>query len=531
MRIPPLDQQLSDLLGPAAGVALTEWSGMMGLSFTLDRMLVNGRSGATVASVYEHSHDDAQRLILKHDFVDDQENEKAEYARHTTALAQAPHGFGPAHLSALAHEPIRVGDGTWITFQHVVGGGPQPYHVMTSLLAGDSTANIDGLSVEPVACPRSEFVNVCMDVVDAILSGWAEKPLLELVSASDFIRRHLRYRATPGRPLYQLSRNWTMQRVKFPGEPVELPNPFAFALDLPAALDVRVPAILGRAHGDLHTENILVSQDHSIFALIDLARYELDAPLTRDPLHLVFSVVNRAIDELTDAHLRVLLDAFTRPSELVAWDQLPEWLSALVQGTHQVALRWIGQRGLGEEWRRVMPLSTVAVALMFAARPTTTERGRAWFVHLAARATHVFMQVREVGNMTTASPADPAVRMPADGLADLCRDLRRKRQLARAGGVEPELDQLIMRARLGHPIEAEYQNLMNQIGYGGNSSRGSARRPIHDIDLPGDGIGQPVMEVFRCPMPNPCTRADFRGPHGEPPYCFVRNGIMTSSVA
>ncbi len=518
---PPLDEKLADLLGsPAAGV-LAGWARMTRLAFGLDRMLVNGRSGAIVAAVYEWAPDGTTRkLILKHGLVEEQESD-AEYARQSKAYHDAPYAFGHSHLARLAHEPIPVPDGSWITFQDVVGGGPQPYHVMTSLLAGDQAAKVAGLQVEPVACSRDEFAEVCGSICYAILSEWAQRPVLEVMPASEFIQRHLQYRATEGHSLYRLARDWTMSRISFDGEPAELINPFRLVFDIPRQFDVPVPAILGRAHGDLHTENILVSQDRRTFTLIDLPRYEEDAPLTRDPIHLILSVISQTMDEFSAEHRRILLDAFTRKVDEVDWGSLPSWVSTLVQGTGQMGLRWIGQTGLAQEWREVMPLSVLCCALMFAGRQTTTEPAQEWFVHLAARAADAFAQQITIGLENPEPNRSMASGVPESGLGELCRDLGRKRHLARARQAEADLDRLLNRARMGHDIRADYARLMHRIGYQNATRNG----------LPGLGPGVPVTEMFHCPMAKPCTRTDFRGPHGEVPYCFVRSDAMTISVS
>src|SRR5690349_14636273 len=84
-------------------------------------------------------------------------------------------------------------------------------------------------------------------------------------------------------------------RVSWPGGEV-VPNVVAW-LDQSAwdGIDSdHVMAILGRAHGDLHPDNILLPMspvvDASAYRLIDLSDYSPDAALTRDLVHLTLAV-------------------------------------------------------------------------------------------------------------------------------------------------------------------------------------------------------------------------------------------------
>ena len=74
--------------------------------------------------------------------------------------------------------------------------------------------------------------------------------------------------------------------------------PFALVFDPSPRYDGLVTTIIGKGHGDLHTENILVRPDERQFWLIDLSRYRTDAPLTQDPVQLVLAIVNRALPSL-----------------------------------------------------------------------------------------------------------------------------------------------------------------------------------------------------------------------------------------
>ncbi|MEV4411969.1 hypothetical protein [Catellatospora sp. NPDC049609] len=521
----PVDPVLTALLGPAAAAALATWARLMRVRLVHERTLVNGRSGATVAEVYELRHDGtARKLILKHDAVDADAADTAEHARQVAAREEAPDGFRDAHLGTPAHEPVHAGGAAWITFQEVVGGGPEPFHVLTSLLAGEEGAVISGLTVEPVGCPREAVTDVCVDVAHTVLAEWARRPVLARLTASEFVRRHLDDRMEPGRALYELSHRWPGPTVLLPDEPAALPNPFRFATGLPPELDGLVLALLGRGHGDLHTENILVSEDRKRFVLIDLARYRADAPLTQDPLYLVLSVVNRTLDELGGPQRRILLDAFTEPPANVRWSMLPPWLTDLIRRVGEAELRWIGQSGFGGEWRRIRPLSVLAVALLFAARRSTSDPE--WFLRLAARAARGHLGSAALDHRPASPPDGPVGGLPSrpgpadTGLGDLCRNMLVKRRKADAAGRGEQFRRLVDRARLGDDVRAAYEALMAAIGH--EDRRGP---------LPGLAGGGPAgHESFHCPLGSPCARVEGRGPRGETPVCFVQYGEMNLVV-
>ncbi len=560
----PLDSDLTDLLGPDAATALARWANMMRMRLGHDRTLVNGRSTATVASVYRWRADgSARKLLLKHDFVADSAIASAEYARQLMALEQAPEDFAGRHMTTWAHEPIAAGNGTWITFQEFVGGGPDSFHAMTAFLAGDPSSAVSGLRVRPVPCDRQAFVDITLMVVRAVLGDWARKPRLQHMPASQFVKLHLEDRADPGRPLGAMAAAHPGPTIALPGEP-ELTNPFLFLTGLDASADPRVPALLGMAHGDLHTENVLVSTQGKAFKLIDFPRYRDDAPLTRDPVHLMLSIVNRSMDELTDTHRGALLDRLTGSASPQRLAILPAWLTALVDGVESTGLAWIAESSLGREWQETTRLSMLASALIFAARPTTGPAGKLWFLRLAARCAHRFA-LETTSPPPPGAPSQPlawhgsgqadgappqalawpdsglgggaaglvagqpglgrvaqASRMedPADnGLAELCQNLGVKRQRAKAHGRGRDLEELVTRGVSGEDIRRPYLALMAAVGYPGTRY------------VPGAHLGHPLVgEYFRCPLPVPCAREELRGPRGETPVCFVRYGDMSLAL-
>ncbi|MFI7662856.1 hypothetical protein ACIBTW_28660 [Micromonospora parva] len=532
---PPIDRNLADKLGAPAATALTESATLRGVRYRYAGWFVNGRSTANVAAVYEVGLRPARKLILKHDVADSAQLHRAEFARHHAALADAP-DFAERHLTAPDGEPIRVGDGSWITFQEVVGGSFVDYRVLSALLAGVPQAKVAGVDPRLVTpCDRGSFADVCTAVVRGLLAGWAGKPTLHEMPVAEVLRRHLLHRLQPGQALHAEAARWPARWLVLAGEPHPLPNPFALVHDpvLTARL-APVQLVVGRAHGDLHPENILVRTefDPDDYHLIDLSRYEPDAPLTRDPVQLVLTILDRTMDERSDQQRELLLDLLIGGAA-DARDMLPKWLPEFVDRVRDVQLDWIRPYGLIDEWRQQTLLSLSACALMFLARPTTAPAHREWYLRLAARAAAAYLaSVDDTGvapepgaatTIVTYRAADAGARVDTDPVSLLCANLPAIREAAGRRGLHGDVDALVMRARLGGDIAADYATLIRRLFADDEDVRHG---------LTGFGGGTPVVgEVFTCPLERqPCGRQARRPPNGGPPRCPVEGRTMTQTL-
>lgn len=401
----PIDDGLAHGIGRDAAEALSDTARMLRRSYSLDRWLVNGRSRAPVAVVFEH--DDrlgrSRRLVLKVPAVDGSDPVETEYARHRSAYDEAPEPFAQAHLTRPEHDPIRVGPGRWITFQGIAGDDAESVEVLTTVLnavlgAGEDLQHYDD----------AVFAAACSAVVRGVLEGWNSAPraLRNPVTTADFLHLHLHDQLEPGGRLHAMSRRLSGDTVDLPGEASALPNPFALARGgfLGDARIIRT--IVGRAHGDLHSDNILIrvrpNPDPDDFHLIDLALYEREGPLTRDPMHMLLYVLARRMDHLAppqqQALIAVLLDPVSAPRT-----QLPNWLGALVDAVEGTAARWLAGSGLQPEWRAQRLLSLAGCSMLFLGRSSTRVEDHEWFLRLAARATAAFLALN-----TKAVPASTA---------------------------------------------------------------------------------------------------------------------------
>lgn len=521
----PLNQPLSDGLGPDAAEALRGWAALRGSSFRLRRWFPNGRSGALVGVVYEDNrYDGGQQLVLKLDQVDGKRYDEAEYARHQRAVDEAG-GFAD-QLSLPVHEPVGVRDGRWITFQKVVAGSLEDARVLSALL--DAAR---GLGTQAAR----DFSETCAHVIDSVLGRWAVKPHFSELSVPGFLGRCLAERLAPGKPLQSLVSTTSSDQL-LPLGPGKSPlvNPFALLTDGPLTAGRVVQATMtGKAHGDLHTENVLVPVSARqvpgpSFWLIDLARYEPEAPLARDPAHLMLYVAARALPGLTadqsDALLQLLLDPDCQAAHL-----LPGWLADAIVAMRTAGLPWARDRGLSAEWREQTRLAIVACSLMFTVRKSLTSEEQLWFLRLAAHNATAIADAAAEGTAGTAirsafptrsarpevTPHGAQVDQDADWLAMLCEHLPTIRRLADRQGLSREVAELLMAARLGHDASEPFSSLLRKLGGPSVLSRG----------IPGLGTGQPAPgQVYACP--GRCGRTERRAPGKAEPRCNIDDRLM-----
>ncbi|MEO3808356.1 hypothetical protein ABGB17_05075 [Sphaerisporangium sp. B11E5] len=375
--------ELAAGLGPAAASVLSQWAEMEGYTFKLIRWLLNGRSTAQVAVVREAHSAGYRNLILKVDHVPADRAGLSERRRQVEAFQQAPEGFPEAHLARTAHQSLPVGEGRWIVFQEVAGPAMERTIMLSTLLE----------AVRSGQDSPELFTSACETIVHSVLDAWAVHPaaFAEDMTASEFLRHVLVDKLRPGTKLQTLAAAPAEPDVVLDG--VLSPNPFALLsgrLDDPAG---PFTPFLGRAHGDLHVENVLLpvaaTVDPAGYRLIDLAKYSSDAPLTRDPVHFVLNVVVRVLPDLSPSQRQVLMDVLIgRPDPA---ERLPSWLAAFVTRIRMAAEKWLAKSSLATEWRQQSMLSLIACALIFMSRKSTPPEDRPWFHSLAARATAAYL--------------------------------------------------------------------------------------------------------------------------------------------
>ncbi|MFG1948118.1 hypothetical protein [Nonomuraea sp. NPDC048826] len=172
----------------------------------------------------------------------------------------------------------------------------------------------------------------------------------------------------------------------------KLPNPF----QLMTLTGPPVSTWYGPAHGDLHPGNVLVqlAGESVDFVLIDLDRYSSEAPLSRDPLHLLLTMLDWDLPDLGAAEKHALIDLLV--GEEGAGKPVHPDRRHLVEAYENAAAGG-GGGGRGDLWRMRRRLSLVACALMFPVRLHTLKRDTWWwYVQLAGKATEAVLRSMDI---------------------------------------------------------------------------------------------------------------------------------------
>lgn len=527
-----LDAELVRALGPAA-TALREWGALKRIRYSHHRWFTNGRSTALVGIVYEEDRDEGTtKVILKMDRLAGDRLEAAEYGRQRDAVRESPE-FARKHLARLAepgHDLVRVGEGWWIVFQSIAGGSVEDLDVLTKWLASVRSGGPVGTDTNPrrsVSCDGDTFAGICGGIVHSVLAEWQDgKPATTRMSVPEFLGTHLADRHhRPGR-LHDAVATMTAPTIRFRGRPEAFVNPFALLHDNDTDEPFIVRALVGRAHGDLHTENVLIpartAYDRSAFRLIDLAKYDRRAPLTRDPAHLLVYIIARTLEDLNGPQTDALISVLVEPDS-VQTSVLPPWLPALVMAVRDAGEGWAYGAGLITEWRTQFQLSLIGCALILFDRPSTRDEDRLWFLRLAAHATAAFCG----GEVVRPSNADHVVDestvltrgRPAPGPASgewvsrMCEHLPFLKQRARKVGREDQIEALTRAALAGQDRTMPFIDLVDSLGDAADGMRAPMDPPRTD-------------EVFTCPLAVACPRVELLQPGDAEPRCHLLPGVM-----
>jgi hypothetical protein len=242
-------------------------------------------------------------------------------------------------------------------------------------------------------------------------------------------------------------------------------------------------------------------------------------------VQLVLSILNRTMSELSPRQRDLLLDLLVAGHKADG-SMLPAWLTDLLRQLDDTIDAWLRPSKLGAVWRQLVPLSTLAGALIFMARSTTPEINRAWFLRLATRCAAVFEEgVGAIGTPSAAPmlPLPPDVpRAVDDGRIALCLELPELRILAAQRGRLGDLDRIILLAELGQDVRQPLAVLRSEI-YGAD--------PPANPPLAGLGTWRGRDAFFTCPLAVACRRIAFREPNDPPPTCGVLDRAMIENRA
>ena len=376
----PLRHVLSD----TAFRTLTNWerSTNRRVEAAAQASMAAGGSGAALLPVRIHDRGRVIGAVLKH-CPPDADGPAREPGAHDLALQLSPPRFAVDHLVDRVYDPIVLENGGILMFQRIANGSLRDHVTLRARYA--ETAMGDG----------------CREIVRSVLGDWnapeARVPTTTtVVEPGVMLRTLLGYRLRPGhrmmrwldgQPAISLAPTLflALPRIEDP-----LVNPIAVVKGRNGVNQLRVPMTTGLAHGDLHVDNVIVPRagETSVFRgfrLIDLTTFASDAPLIRDPFHLLLSIV--------DLHLPTLgRTARERLAHALVEDEtsgdLPESLIRAIEGVQRGAADWYDANDRLDDWHIERLLALAACALMFVARDHGTDAEAAWwYFTLAARAT------------------------------------------------------------------------------------------------------------------------------------------------
>lgn len=419
----PLAAYLSQVeVGEAVITELERWQKSQGMQIVFDRWLTPGKSRAVLAAVALTGPLFNGKAIMK--VCPPGSSTGREPDRHNEALRDAPKGFAQRHLVKQPIGPISVRGGSKVMFQEVAGG---------------SIRNVRALSAQR----GRELPELVGTVARSVLTDWNPEPSeIRRTTARDFVRSHLGTRLDTSGPVAALAGQLVYEPADDPapfwitfaqGEVV--PNAVAW-LERPIwdGLDIdHVLAILGRAHGDLHADNILLPMrpvvDATAYKLIDLSGYQADAPLSRDLAHLTLAILLREVPELTDGQLTGLAEFLIDPDADTDAGLHLLGLRNVANDIAEAGEAYANRLSMPDDWQDQYLLSLAGNALLFATRDATVgPREREWCYQLSCNALGRFFSMHGLRPALTASrcrlnttvETGPEVSTAVDRLVEIC---------------------------------------------------------------------------------------------------------------
>ncbi|MEV7192257.1 AAA family ATPase [Streptomyces sp. NPDC093510] len=289
---------------------------------------------------------------------------------HADLLRQPPVEFSRRHLTDIAFPPVRCPQG--------------------ALVIGQSKA--DGIPLGRVELHH--LAGACGTIWSEMLFKWSGHNYdSERSTLAELLKCEL------GESFEDQGwlRDWARRRgllaptfLDLPDEETPLPNPWRlFDVNMPAA-QTDIDYLVGRTHGDLHGDNVLVPVHGGIvepdgFRLIDLATYDEKAPLSRDVATLLISLCSREIGE-SSADSRCTFLAYLERDKRD--DQLDDGMTGkvrkVIDALREPALRFVDEKGWDPDlWNRQLKVSLLAQAMLHSAYKSGPAHARRWCSRLA----------------------------------------------------------------------------------------------------------------------------------------------------
>lgn len=347
-----------------------------------------GRSNAPVARVLRDFKRDAEQLVLK---FSDVPQRVADLRRGWTASA----GFREAHLAQIEGETIRLGGNWRAVFMRIASGDLDRVDALTEQL------------------DRPNFPILCSTIIRSVIGDWNQnRAPVRLMTAGALLDRII------DRRRYDVEAWAQSASVALDGSsgPVDeewpdyLPSPFKLLAGDGAGRTIG-DVIVGKAHGDLSGRNILVPSRPTVepvsYILIDYDRFDDQAPLARDPMHLLVALALDHLDSLGPSLWPGLAQVLVDPHS----GDVPAHLGhfqRVSKSIHSTSAALAVEKGSGDSWTQHCLLSLVGVGLLHLGRTLHTrdpDAAKRWCFRMAAVATDAYL--REVGGSTGKAASRP----------------------------------------------------------------------------------------------------------------------------
>ena len=350
----------------------------VGEDIYLIRKLGGGKSGALVYVADVTSRDFTGQAILKFDQAPDPAwQEPSEAERHHEASEAAP-DFAAQHLPKILHSLSHGGH--LAILSSIAGRGLEYATPWVELSHGRALKAVQQVSRE---------------LLDGWNSGYALAPGMQM--PTDLLKGWLGYRVDPAQSrlhgFLTEACGLAAEQASFVFEGHWYPNPLAFAsgvVTIPERLRLR--AITGNVHGDLHGQNLLVGEagagDDS-YHLIDLALYQSNQYLFYDHAYFELAYLLGWRGQAAAARWESILDhlsPFAHQDENTDPYSDDLGLLALVRALRREALDWVerNQANRLSYMENQILLARLAVGLNFANKRLTDQARRRAFLYAAS---------------------------------------------------------------------------------------------------------------------------------------------------
>jgi hypothetical protein len=372
-----VDPRLASVFGDDLAAAVLAWQQEFDAHVVLQRALDGGYTRARVASVVVDFVDGpVHKYVLKGIPAGDRGLREGD--AHGKAVSSGPAEFAQRHIVGQPYPPQISPDGGAVLFQEIAGGDLSTFRPLAGLY--DS----------------GELPSVVARITRLLLEEWAPDPTIETMTARDCVRTQLGRRGGPGDALDRwgsaIGKGATSPWLRFEADGVALPNPLVWLSETPDG-EPQLLVHRGRAHGDLHLDNIFIRISPLVeadsFELIDLSEFDDRAPLCRDIPHLLLATIGRHLAGMPTRRRRLLagrvLDAATGtptgPGTLAG-----QGLERLTDKLLCAGDDWASSQAMLDDWRAQQLLGVIAAALIQASVSVHQPEIRWWFFELAATA-------------------------------------------------------------------------------------------------------------------------------------------------